>query len=384
MRKHDRSATKAGLFIIASLFLLLGIIVSIKGLRSIFTPVVERQVRFALTDDIGGLRLGDDVRLGGFKIGVIKAIEVMGVEDGQQPRILINFTAPEKYPLRKSAHIAVQGTLTGSSWLNIDDLGTGVLLADGDELTGHPSASSELIANLSKSTPDIQAVLSEVKNITIPGVDKAIERSHGMIDSIHAFADRGSETAVKVRDLLGDSTPDIKGTLANLNSVTTKAKTDLPQLLEHADAAVVKITTTIENAKGTLEDLKIAMTNAKELTTSAKSILVGNRYKFDSIISSLKSTGENLQSASVEVRRSPWRLLYKPAPGEMENLNLFDAAREFAEGANSVNDAAINLRDASHDPTVSPEQLQKLVEKLDQSFTNFHEVEQKLWTAVKE
>jgi ABC-type transporter Mla subunit MlaD len=384
MKKIDRSATKAGLFIIASVVLLLAIIVSIKGVSTIFTPVVERHVRFSLTDDIGGLRLGDDVRLGGFKIGAIRAIEVNGTEDGQQPIILITFTSPEKYPLRKNAHIAVQGTVTGSSWLNIDDLGSGPLLGEADELQGNPSATAQLLASLSKTTPELEALVHDVHTVTVPSVNQAIEKSHRMIDSISGFADHGSEVAVQFRDILGDKTTDIRGTLANLNSITGTAKTKLPKVIDDADAALVKVTDTIDNSRGTLADLKVAMANTKELTGSARSILIDNRGKIDSLIASLKTTSDNLKGASVEIRRSPWRLLYKPAPGEMENLNLFDAARQFAEGANSVDDAATSLRDASRDPNADPQHLQKLLDQLNQSFTNFHEVEQKLWQAVKE
>ena len=341
MRKIDRSATKAGLFIIGSLILLLAIVVSIKGFSSIFTPMVERRVRFSLTDDIGGLRLGDDVRLGGFKIGVIRGIEVLGTEDGQQPVILITFTSPEQYPLRKNAHVAVQGTLTGSSWLNIDDLGSGAMLGEGDELTGHPSATAELLASLSKSTPELEALVHDVHTVTVPSVNTAIEKSHRMIDSI-------SGAAAEFRDLLGDTKSDIRGTLASLNSITGKAKTKLPKVLDDADTALVKINQTIDDSRGTLQDLKVAIANTKELTGSAKAVLVGNRGKLDGIIASLKSTSDNLK------------------------------------GASSVDDAATSLRDAARDPNADPEHVKKLVDQLNQSVANFHRVEDKLWDAVKE
>jgi hypothetical protein len=84
------------------------------------------------------------------------------------------------------------------------------------------------------------------------------------------------------------------------------------------------------------------------------------------------------------VRRSPWRLLYKPAPGEMANLNLYDAARQFAEGAGDLNDAAVSLRDVLKDPDAKPEHVQKLMDRLDASFSEFQTVEQKLWTSVKQ
>ena len=46
-------------------------------------------------------------------------------------------------------------------------------------------------------------------------------------------------------------------------------------------------------------------------------------------IFSLKSSSDNLKGASAEIRRSPWRLLYHPGPGELDNLELYDAARQF-------------------------------------------------------
>ena len=103
------------------------------------------------------------------------------------------------------------------------------------------------------------------------------------------------------------------------------------------------------------------------------------------MIASLKTAGDNLKSATAEIRRSPWRLLYKPAPNEMANLNLYDAARQFAEGANDLNDTAGALRDLiKNNPNADPAEVKRLMEKVDQSFTNFQQVEQKLWSNVKE
>ena len=62
-------------------------------------------------------------------------------------------------------------------------------------------------------------------------------------------------------------------------------------------------------------------------------VVIGNRGKLEGIISSLKATGDNLKAASEEIRRSPWRLLYKPSDTEMANLNVYDSARAFSDGA---------------------------------------------------
>ena len=93
---------------------------------------------------------------------------------------------------------------------------------------------------------------------------------------------------------------------------------------------------------------------------------------------------EDLKFATAEIRRSPWRLLYKPRPGEVANSTLFDAARDFAEGANDMSDAATALRDALKDPKADPKEIQKLMNQLDDSFGKFTKVEDELWKRVKE
>ncbi len=373
MPKKDRSPFKAGLFIVITFVLIGAVIVGIKGIRTVFTPVRDCRAIFSLSDDIGGLRVGDDVRLGGYKVGVIRKIEVQGVDDGQKPAILIAFTLPTKFPLHENAHIAVQTGLTGSSCLNIDSLGNGPLLAEDSQLSGSPDSFSALKGSLAEAGPQITGLLSEVR----PQITAVLGKAGLAID-------RGGEAFAKVRDLFGDTNTDIRGTMANLNAVTGSAKTKLPSILDHADSALVKVGDTIDSTKTAIEDLKTSLANAKELTASARGVLVGNRGKLDGIIAALKNTSDNLKGASVEIRRSPWRLLYKPAPGEVDNLTLFDAARQFAEGANNMNDAALALRDAAHDPGVDHDQLQKLVEKLNTAFGSFSVVGQKLWTAVKE
>ena len=124
------------------------------------------------------------------------------------------------------------------------------------------------------------------------------------------------------------------------------------------------------------------MANAKDLSAGARSVIVGNRSRLDAIVASIKTTGDNLKAASSEIRRSPWRLLYKPGKGEMANLNLYDSARQFAEGANDMNDAATALRDALASKDVDGKQLQALVDKLDKSFSGFQKVEAQLWERV--
>jgi ABC-type transporter Mla subunit MlaD len=59
--RNDRNAFKAGLFIIISLFLIIALILGIKGIGRFVVRTQDRMVRFALSDDIGGLSPGDSL-----------------------------------------------------------------------------------------------------------------------------------------------------------------------------------------------------------------------------------------------------------------------------------------------------------------------------------
>src|SRR5262249_1717255 len=153
---------------------------------------------------------------------------------------------------------------------------------------------------------------------------------------------------------------------------------------EKIDSALAKSQTTVDSINTALEDIKKVAANTKDITASGRSIVSGNRGKIDSMIASLKATGDNLKAASAEIRHSPWRLLYKPGPGEVANLHLDDPPRQFADGASELSDAANSLRDALKDPTAQQADLQKLVDRLDKSFTHFSSVEDELWKQVKQ
>jgi ABC-type transporter Mla subunit MlaD len=268
--------------------------------------------------------------------------------------------------------------------LNIDNLGQGQPIPPETTIAGQPSSYSRLIDSLGVAGPEAAAILHDLRAITIPKVNTAIDKGQQAIAEIKEVSHRAAAMTTSLDGLLGDVKPDVRGTIANLNAITGSTKAKLPGILDHADTVVVKASTAMDNARTALEEAKAALGNAKDVTASAREMVAGNRGKVDAMIASLKATGENLKQGSAEVRHAPWRLLYKPHPGEVANEELFDAARQFADGAESVNDAATALRDAMQNPNVDREQLKKLMDQLDQAFGNFHDVEHKLWTAVKD
>jgi len=412
-----RNALRAGIFIILSIVLAITVIIGIKGLDRILDPVEKRHVRFTLQDDLGGLRVGDDVRIGGYKVGQVREIEVVPPSDPRlakspsmnvstapinQPMILVTFAVPKKYEIKDGARVGIQGTVTGQSWLNFDNLGTGPTLGRDVALVGRPSGINALMASLSDISPRINSIITQVDQQTIPTVNTTVasykttadtgtkllnevrEYVKPAVEKYHAVADSTKTMMTNAGDLFGETKTDFKGTVKNLNDSTAAIKEKLPLMLDKVNGVMTKVDGTVTKATEALDDVKKTVANTRDMTASANSVITGSKSKLEGMITSLKATSDNLKNASAEIRRSPWRLLYTPKKGEMNNLNIYDSARQFAEGANDLNDAAQALRDALKDKAAQPEQIRLLMDKVEKSFGKFNEVEQKLWTEVKE
>jgi ABC-type transporter Mla subunit MlaD len=378
----ERNELKAGAFIIITFVLAVTVVIWINGAG--IGPSQTRTASFKLTDDLGGLRAGDDVRIGGFKVGIVRDIHPEGLEAGD-PRLLVSFTLPASYVIHTDAVVAVQSTLTGAADLNIQSVGTASApaLAAGQALPGLPDPKTSLLATIGRTAPHLESAIAQLDMQTVPRVTRTVDSAHALIEHANGKVDTVTTSATKaldqVSDLLGETKPDLRGTIKNLHTASDTIAQKLPGVAEQLGELLKKINASLTTAQSALLDIQKTAENASELTGSLRSLVAQNRSKLDGIVGSIKTTSDNLKEASVEVRHSPWRLLYKPTPAEAANLNLYDSARAFALGAQSLSDTAGSLRDALHDPQADREQIEKLLQQLDASFNHFHEVESKLW-----
>ena len=175
----DRNALKSGIFIVLTLIAVIAVIIGIKGLDTISEAKDLRSVSFTMQDDIGGLQPGDEVRIGGYKVGAVESIAVVGAmesEAKEPPRVRVEFTFPKKYVLHRDAMLRVQIQLTGSPCLNFENLGTGPMLPKREELTGHPGTMAATMAMLSQMGPPLKNILTAVDKTTLPAVNSTVDK----------------------------------------------------------------------------------------------------------------------------------------------------------------------------------------------------------------
>jgi ABC-type transporter Mla subunit MlaD len=287
----------------------------------------------------------------------------------------VDFTLPKKYDLRQDAIVNVEQALTGAANLNLTDFGHAAPLQAHTPLNGRPSAMGTLYA----IAPEIQALVADVRakvGPTYDRYDKTLANADGAVIE-------GKKAMVAFTDFLGGSGPDLRGTLANMNRATDTLNQRLPKTLDKADAFIDETKQAAAEARDTIKDAKAAMVAARDTIADAHAILTRNRSRIDNILSSARETANNLEGASAEIRRSPWRLLYKPSDAEVGNLALYDTTRQFARAAAQLNDAAGAVRDAAADPDVDRKTLDILMKDLQQTFGKYRQMEQALWQSVK-
>jgi ABC-type transporter Mla subunit MlaD len=429
----ERNALKAGTFILVSIALAFSIVVAIKGILLEATQV--RTVSFTLEDDLGGLRVGDDVRIGGFKVGEIRKIEVAAAGDPRlsklpttrtKPMILVTTILPSKYELREGTCPAIQSTVTGQSCLNFSSLGQGKLLPSDLALRGRPSEFSALLKSLSDMGPKLNSIVTQVRDQTIPGVNDALaEIRHNtmpgingilqdvrgktvptvndavaryavaadtatkfinelrdylrpIIERYYTVADSARNMMDEVADVFGSTKGDFRSTVKNLNSASATINVKVSSILGKTDDALTK-------AGNALKDIEEAARNTRDLTGHANEIVAASKSRLQSILRHIEGTARNLELAGAEIMRRPWRMLYflTPRKDEEANLNLFNTVREFAQGASDLNDAAQALRDAVKEQHPDAGKIKELQDRMDERFKTFTEIERRLWEAAR-
>jgi phospholipid/cholesterol/gamma-HCH transport system substrate-binding protein len=387
---NKRDALRAGIFMLVSLALILFVIVAISGMGRFTQSFNIYRIKFSLGDDIGGLRAGDDVRLGGLKVGTVTDIRIAQ----EIPAVVVYVEVPAKYRLGGDADVEVQRGLTGTAAINIQSFGTGPQIASGDFLQGQPDPLAGLISNLKiasvKLNTDLDKLGTTADSFSATGfaatstVGELHVRLPEIIDEYKSVTQAAVKMLEVIRGFVGPSSGDFHQTVANLKQVTGDVRDRLPDVLDRTRGILAKVDIAVGRASDAMKSIVATADNARAATGSLRSVLVDNHAKLQQIITSLAATSDNLKYASTEIRHSPWRLLYQPKPDEMANLNTYDSVRQFAEGANSLDDAAASLRDALNDPNADPAQVKLLMDHLNDSFAKFQQVQDKLWNQVKQ
>ncbi|MEM1012513.1 MAG: MlaD family protein [Planctomycetota bacterium] len=383
----DKNAFQAGVFILAAAVTAVFVIYLIAG-RGVGGGQ-ERVITFDLADDIAGLSDGSEVRVGGKTVGSV--INVEFVDDYDRIEVLIDL--PDDLPLREGTVARVQTSVTGVVWLNVTDLGDGPMLSDDAVIRGGSGSLTEVVQTIADVSPTIVDIIESTRDSTLPSANTALtefaaaaasleeligddatqDDLRQLVSNLRETSDRVPGLAQEVESLvqqLSDGVADVRRTV-------TETGSSLERVLSRSETAVDDVAAAARGARSAVGEAEVAVQNVRGLITR-------NRGQVTQIVDRLAGTARTLELAGSEIRRSPWRLLYQPDGRQRESMDLYDAARRFAEGANALQDAAVALEGLASDPTSDPTEVEALLNAVQVRFDEFRLAEEALFDKIKQ
>jgi hypothetical protein len=419
MAQKQHNELAAGIFVLFCIALIMGVVLWL-GASDYFVKNQGTAV-FAAYAETGplGIAAKADVLVGDVKIGTVSRIEDRVVapptkfaskaEQSRWPKNMKGKYVPRQQTLYHvtltqqgytiyangtagvASHLMggnnLKVTFTGSADAGLCDGSNPILLGDGlnqamdnlaqefnkDDPNSILSRFSHTIDNLSKASDDAVLILASIRTEVDP--TKATT-AMGQIKATLANAEKMSASLNSMSGQLDAYTKkDVKLLLDNMTTITTDAKAYMKKDVAALLASVRKISTNVLEMSG---NLNVSSQTIRELLTV-------NYDSFSEIVDNMVLVSANLQAAGAEIRRNPWRLLYRPDKAEGDLVNLYDAARAFQEGAVQVDNAVNKLKRTKEMKSDDPEavkRIQHVREELLKSVAKFRKVEEILWKEV--
>ena len=254
MKQHNE--LKAGLFIVISFGLAIVIFFGITGSSMFVGPTKMYAVDFDLSEDVGGLKSGSVVRIGGLNLGKVKRVEIIQGEGEAKTRAF--FSLPVSYKLRQGAQIALQSGLIGSQVnLNITSLGTGSDLSDKDVIDGSPSPLALAIKGLGQASDEIVPMVRDIRNVTVPKVNTAIDKATTTFVTANETAGRFKITADEATELVKHIRSKVDPAFDKYHLVGDNAAATLHDTLNDPNAEPEQVQKLLDELQASFVDYKV-------------------------------------------------------------------------------------------------------------------------------
>ena len=449
--RGEHNELKVGITVTIALALFVIVLIFIGQWSNIFAKTKRLHIRFDHRYGVQGLRVKDPVRVGGLNVGRVKKIwlewDTIKGNANPQKRLFVHVLAeiPAGIILYKDCKVSIGTKFVGEGGtLDIIDTGSkGKPISQDYVIDGQPPASfaqltQVLSAQLDENNPS--SLISQIKSQLNPeNANSLVAKIHQILDNlsvvsiriktqldekqkaslmakIHQAIDKVDATTAAIRKEMDAGITDstlarIHLALDNLNASLSSAR----KMIEQTQPKVVSTVTHIENTSKridkdismrlanemdknnkdslmaklhqALDNANASMTNLKTMTQTGKELLVINKDNLQAMIDNLAETASHLKATAKELRRHPWRLLYKPDQPEREYANLMESARAFSDAAATLKQANTKLVQLAklHPKGIDPNdpELQKIREQIKKTFCNFEQAQKKLWNLLK-
>jgi ABC-type transporter Mla subunit MlaD len=434
----QRNALNVGIVSVIVLAMFFGILMWIS--QRVSGAMQSVTIRFKSTPDMPTLGEGSDVLVGGQKVGKVRSADLqkqvaVDSDTGQKAEqffVVVVADIKAFLDLRADCKVTAEGPPLGGDGIVKIDLGHspdplpkgaviegappggfGAILAslqdefnadNPNSLLGQikmqldPEARMSLMAKLLQSFSDVNAITASL-NRQLTSEDKAT-----LLAKIQNIADNANAATSALRDQFAADNPELLLGKINLAMDTlNEGLATLARVLKTNEPVINRTLTSVETAAGNvasqtdaarpdslMAEFKLAgqtltktLADIQTVTGTTREIVVLNRENINRMLANFKEASDHVKTGMKYVLRHPWRLLNAPPPAEVKQQAIFDAARNFAEAATRIDDAAGQLRALAdlHNgaiPSDSPD-LARLEADLKLTQDKYRRAEAELW-----
>ena len=375
----------AGLFVLSACALVVVVVVVMSNLGDRWTPQATYIVRFSVLEGAEGLDPGAPVKLGGQRVGRVTAWQIKDDEVSKEPAFVdVTIQIPTRYRLYSDADVQLLKPLLGTgSSINIisfsgmaivglDYQGPPKRLYSGDMVRGRlgppgfigPAEYARLQAILARmdriteeAEPQIKtimgnadAAMANIRTISEDASTKWPEWSRQATDII-ARVEKGSQSFDQIVANLKDISVAVKDGVEDARKLVDKGRAAIDDNRASFDAVVknVKDVTDRVNGEwsakvtGLLDQGHAAMESATATAREVEELMAKKKPQLEDMIANASLASQQLKLATVEIRASPWRLLYQPTKKELENELLYNSVRQYSESVGELRAASESL-----------------------------------------
>src|SRR5690606_33339675 len=347
---------------------------------------------------------GDPVYLFGLKAGFVRDIEVARAEEGsaspRPARLRVTADLPARYRnlIRETSRVRIDKSITGSLSVLIQESadGAGAVLAADQTLAGEPTPA------LGDITADLDLVLDEGREIAaeILEIVKSVRRDGDLVATLGNLEELTSTLRERAEPLLrelGQTTKALRETTETLRDLLRDNSEPLSRTVARLDTSteiVERLLASLETVPANLEEGLASLEKAGSTVTR---LLDENRAGIRSVVEDLTETMASASNLAAEVKRRPWRLLYKPDLAEQKALELYDAAWAYNLGATELHrsvrllahhleraaaEGAGGGESAEEGGSAQEEALREAIARVEESLARQREAEEAFWARL--
>lgn len=310
MQRSRATELRVGIFVMVALLIGGTVAFTLGDQRNLFSP---KATYYAVFEDVGGLRTGSPVHIGGVNVGTVADV---GFEKSGKIRVTLEIAQSQKKLVRKGslATLSNKGML-GDKLITVT-AGDGKPLEEGSVIPTDKSASlSDYLDKAGRILSDAQATAENARRATEPFSDpefgQSVKRTVSNVEAVTRMAAEGDgalqqlltdrETAKKV----SSSLENLQATSRELNR-TARSMRAIGQEIERGDGTAHEIiygdegTRMVRNFADAAGEIASVLEQVRQGDGTLHKLVYGSQG--DSLVANLTQVSEDLKAISGRIR----------------------------------------------------------------------------------